>query len=391
MPRAKGAKNYKNDLLIPIVVEILPNGEFGWAAVALAYQEQAQENDPHNTDDLKCHWIKNLCQNMKKPTGKPGKNSDRTHRCIAIERKIMEKTQAGMMGIQESEDEDRGDEGDEEVLGEENTLRRLPPRASKTIANRSIRAQLASNRVPTAEIVADDDDARMIAEWETRRELEEFQDYSNCIDDPPSPIVAAYTRVNAVNVCDADGEFSLPTPPSLSQSVRCALKKAAEGTPPMLKSVRSAMVRTESLAKADKTKNSSNKSKERTSIAGSIAKMIDRIDSSSNSTLMANMNMMLMWQMEEINRGMKRRYKEERRERKREKKCRQKHREKRNAKQRSMMELDDHGGKRGEVSSESSLSSESSSSSSDDSSSQDSGYGKGEWRGQTNNGGGQES
>ena len=145
MPRAKGAKNYKNDILIPIITEILPNGEFGWAAVTLAYQEQAQENDPCNTDDLKRHWIKNLCQNMKKPTGKPGENSDRTHRCIAIEHKIMEKTQAGMMGIQESEDEDRGDEVEEEVLGEENTLRWSPSRTSKTIANRSIRAQLASN------------------------------------------------------------------------------------------------------------------------------------------------------------------------------------------------------------------------------------------------------
>ena len=145
MPRAKGAENYKNNILIPIIAEILPNGEFGWAAVALAYQEQAQENDPHNTDDLKCHWIKNLCQNMKKPTGKPGKNSDRTHRCIAIERKIMEKTQAGMNGIQESKDVDRGDKGEEEVLGEENTLRWLPPRVSMTIANRSIHAQLASN------------------------------------------------------------------------------------------------------------------------------------------------------------------------------------------------------------------------------------------------------
>ncbi len=183
MPWAKGAKNYKNDLLVPIVAKILPNGEFGWAAVALAYQEQAQENDPHNADDLKRHWINNLCQNMKKPTGKPGKNSDRTHRCIVIEHKIMEKTQAGMMGIQESEDEDRGDEGEEEVLGEENTFRQLPPRASKTIANRSIHAQLASNGVPTAEIVADDDNARVMAEWETRRELEEFQDYSNHIDE----------------------------------------------------------------------------------------------------------------------------------------------------------------------------------------------------------------
>ena len=50
-----------------------------------------------------------------------------------------------------------------------------------------------------------------------------------------------------------------------------------------------------------------------------------------------------------------------------------------------MIDLDDHGGKGGGSLSESSLS-ESSSSSSDDSS-QDSGYGKGEWRGQTNVGG----
>jgi len=28
---------------------------------------------------------------MKKPTGRPGENSDRTHRCIAIESKIMKK------------------------------------------------------------------------------------------------------------------------------------------------------------------------------------------------------------------------------------------------------------------------------------------------------------
>ncbi len=91
MPRSKGAKNYKNDLLIPIVAEILPNGEYGWLAVALAYQEQAWEDNPRNTDDLKRHWVKNLCQNMKKPRGRPGKNSDRTHCCIAIERKIMEK------------------------------------------------------------------------------------------------------------------------------------------------------------------------------------------------------------------------------------------------------------------------------------------------------------
>ena len=386
MPRAKGAKNYKNDLLITIVAEILPNGDYGWTAVALAYQEQAREDEPRNSDDLKRHWVKNLCQNMKKPTGRPGENSDRTHRCIAIERKIMEKTHAGMMGIEESEDEGHdsdvvGDEGELGVVV--NSLRCSPPRVSKTRANGFIRSQLASSRVPTAEVVVEDDDARVIAEWESRRKEEEFQDYSDRVENPPSPIVAAYTRVNARDA--ADSLFASPTSASQSQSICNALEKAAESSPPMSKSVQTAMARAESLAKAAKTKNSSNKKKERTSIAGTIVKMIERIDSSSNSTMTANMNMMMMRQMEEMNRGMARRHKEERRERKREKKRRQKRRDKRNAKRQAMIDLDDHGGKGGGSLSESSLS-ESSSSSSDDSS-QDSGYGKGEWRGQTNVGG----
>ena len=184
MPWAKGAKNYKNDILIPIITEILPNGEYGWSAVALAYQEQVQEDDPDNTDDPRRHWVKNLCQNMKKPMGKPGENNDRTHRCIAIERKIMEKMHAGMMGIEESEDEDHVSDavGDEGELGVMNTLRSSPPRVSKTRANGLIRSQLASSRVPTAE-----------AEWESRREEEEFQEYTNSIDNPPTPIVVAYT------------------------------------------------------------------------------------------------------------------------------------------------------------------------------------------------------
>ena len=91
-----------------------------------------------------------------------------------------------------------------------NTLRRLPPCVSKTRANGFIRSQLESSRVPTAEVV-EDDDARMIAEWESRREEEEFKDYSDRINDPPSPIVAAYTQIIAR---DADGEFASPTLPS---------------------------------------------------------------------------------------------------------------------------------------------------------------------------------
>ncbi len=140
---------------------------------------------------------------------------------------------------------------------------------SKTRANGFIRAQLASNRVPTAEIVEGNYDARVIAKWESRRDGEVFQDYSDRIDDPPTPVVAAYTWVNGR---DADGEFASPASPSLTQSVRNALSRAAETSPPMSQSVRNAMLRAESIAKADKTKNLSNKGRERTSIAGTIVK-----------------------------------------------------------------------------------------------------------------------
>ena len=223
-----------------------------------------------------------------------------------------------MMGIEESKDEDHVSDavGDEGELGVMNTLRSSPPRVSKTRANGLIRSQLASSRVPTAEVV-EDDDAWMIAEWESRREEEEFQECTDRIDNPPTPIVAVYTRVNTR---DADSLFASPTLPSQTQSVRSALEKAAESTLPMSKSVQSAMARAESLAKAAKTKKASNKKKERRSIAGMIVKMIEQIDSSSNSTMTTNMNMMMMRQMEETNHGMARRHKEERRKRKRGKK-----------------------------------------------------------------------
>ena len=88
MARKKGTVNYKNEVLIKIISEIFPNGEYGWQAVANAYQEETKEETIHNTTDLRKHWIKNLCNNMKKPTGQMGENDDRIHWCMAIEKKL---------------------------------------------------------------------------------------------------------------------------------------------------------------------------------------------------------------------------------------------------------------------------------------------------------------
>jgi hypothetical protein len=69
MAHRKCAVNYKNDVLIKIVGEILPNGEYGWQAVANAYQVMAKGETVRDTTDLKKHWMRNLCNNMKKLTG----------------------------------------------------------------------------------------------------------------------------------------------------------------------------------------------------------------------------------------------------------------------------------------------------------------------------------
>jgi hypothetical protein len=99
MPRKKGSVNYKNELLINIVADVLPNDEYGWQTVALAYQEQSKEKILRNTADMKKHWIKVLCNGMKKPTGRTGEAVDQIHWCISIEKKILKKNTLGNDGI----------------------------------------------------------------------------------------------------------------------------------------------------------------------------------------------------------------------------------------------------------------------------------------------------
>jgi hypothetical protein len=144
-----------------------------------------------------------------------------------------------------------------------------------------------------------------------------------------------------------------------------------------------ALRKAESSIKAQKTKNSLNRHKERTSIARAIVKLIEQGQGSFIS-IGATMNMTLMRQMERINKSMDDWGKREAKERKKERKCRRRQQAKKKAKKarkRVVLEgLKDHGGKAGRVDSSSSSSnsedSESSSSDSDDSSH----YGHGSWR-----------
>jgi hypothetical protein len=65
----------------------------------MAYQERAKEEALRDCKDVKKHWIKKLCNNMKKPTGWTGEDGNQINWCMAIEKKIMRKTHSGMLGF----------------------------------------------------------------------------------------------------------------------------------------------------------------------------------------------------------------------------------------------------------------------------------------------------
>ena len=95
--RVAGSSNYKNSLLIEIVEQILPAGSDAWDLVATMYHKRSCEEIPCSGDNIKSHWHRNLCNKQQKPTGKTGNTQDRVHRCIAINRRITQKSSSGIL------------------------------------------------------------------------------------------------------------------------------------------------------------------------------------------------------------------------------------------------------------------------------------------------------
>ena len=83
--RQQGRPNYNNNIIIPIVEDILPNGAEGWHLVAIANADKSGEDVLHSEDNLRRNLVCKLCNNMKKPTGRSGTDpNDRVNRCIEI-------------------------------------------------------------------------------------------------------------------------------------------------------------------------------------------------------------------------------------------------------------------------------------------------------------------
>ena len=109
--RPPGAVNYQNNVLIDIVERLLPQGLEGWREVAQEYQRESNEAVLCRGEDVRDNWVKKLCKNMKKPTGKPGDLRDRHFRCLGIERRIQDRANAAILGVDSAESSHRDDDG----------------------------------------------------------------------------------------------------------------------------------------------------------------------------------------------------------------------------------------------------------------------------------------
>ena len=109
--RPPGVRNYQNNVLIDIVERLLPQGLEGWREVAFEYQRESNEPVLRRGEDVRDNWVKKLCKNMKKPTGKPGDLRDRHFRCLGIERRIQDRANAAILGIDSAESSHRDDDG----------------------------------------------------------------------------------------------------------------------------------------------------------------------------------------------------------------------------------------------------------------------------------------
>jgi hypothetical protein len=80
--RSSGVPNYRNDILIDIVKQQLPQGTDAWRNVALLYQNASNERNLCRGEDIRDNWVRKLCNNFKKPAGWPGDNLDQIFHCL---------------------------------------------------------------------------------------------------------------------------------------------------------------------------------------------------------------------------------------------------------------------------------------------------------------------
>jgi hypothetical protein len=112
--QSSGIPNYRNGILINIVKQQLPQGREAWMNVACLYQNASNENELRRGEDICDILVRKLCNNFKKPTGKPDNLTDRIYCCLAIKRRIQHRASAAILGASSGESLNKNDQGSEE-------------------------------------------------------------------------------------------------------------------------------------------------------------------------------------------------------------------------------------------------------------------------------------
>ena len=179
------------------------------------------------------------------------------------------------------------------------------------------------------------------------------------VPSPPSPVedTTGENKDDDENKNDdKDNELAGIELARIDLSITDPLAVTTSRPPSRTAAARPASRKSTSSLKNQKTKNSLNKNKDRTSIAGLIAKLIDSFSTNSDKgedvNVAKRMNILMMRQLDSMDRRMERHDKEERKEKGKKKKRQKKKRAKKRAKKAiraAFEDQDDHGGKVGPV------------------------------------------
>ena len=113
MARTKGAKSYKNPLLLNLIEAIKPSGQLGWLEVGTRYKAASGEEELRDWQDIRRHFLEKLCDNHRAPTGSSGP-ANLTRRAQEVYAAIENHNSAGAYGGNSSDSEDSYDEEEEQ-------------------------------------------------------------------------------------------------------------------------------------------------------------------------------------------------------------------------------------------------------------------------------------
>ena len=65
MRQVVGDKNYKKEVLLEIIKDMLPIESYAWAQVEMVNKERYGKEETRSMAVIKCHWVETMCNKVK--------------------------------------------------------------------------------------------------------------------------------------------------------------------------------------------------------------------------------------------------------------------------------------------------------------------------------------